>query len=73
MKLIKFIDYRGAIVCVNPDHIIMIDEGYYLDKETNIGVHRSRLFLSGRRYVIVNRNLDEVMEMIADTDTEKTK
>lgn len=73
MKLIKFIDYRGAIVCVNPDHIIMIDEGYYLDKETNIGVHRSRLFLTGRRYVIVNRNLDEVMEMLADTDTEKTK
>lgn len=73
MKLIKFIDYRGAIVCVNPDHIIMIDEGYYLDKETNIGVHRSRLFLSGRRYVIVNRNLDEVMEIIADTDTEKMK
>lgn len=73
MKLIKFIDYRGAIVCVNPDHIIMIDEGYYLDKETNIGVHRSRLFLSGRRYVIVNRDLDEVMDMIADTDTEKMK
>ena len=71
MKLIKFIDYRGAMVCVNPDHIIMIDEGYYLDKETNIEVRRSRMFLAGRRYVIVNRDLDEVMDIIADANTEK--
>lgn len=61
MKLVKLYDCRGLPVVINADEIILIDERFRVDEDTNIGVRQSRILLKGKLQVTVNMALDELM------------
>lgn len=61
MKLVKLYDHRDLPVVINADEIILIDERFRVDEDTNIGVRQSRILLKGKLQVTVNMALDELM------------
>lgn len=61
MKLVKLYDHRGFPVVINADEIILIDERFQVDEDTNIGIRQSRILLKGKLQVVVNRSLEELM------------
>lgn len=61
MKLVKLYDHRGFPVVINSDEIILIDERFQVDEDTNIGVRQSRILLKGKLQVTVNMSLDELI------------
>ena len=64
MKLVRIMDFRGIPMLINAEDIILAEERYDVDKETNIGLYRSRIYLKGRNRIVVNYSLDELMAII---------